>query len=475
MAAASANAFRAALGRIGFSVAAQDAVTDPSLGGINEITLLARLQKEQVKRICKVLRDNDIPISILAEQMFEVMHYWVKQRLRLQQPVTAALFTEDVAEDAARKYNTAQEEQTVRAAEREGVKLPEKFKASTVFKIYDEVMDTYLNAQIGTANVPLNYVIRKNDEAEPDDVYANESEEAVALAPLEGDAFDRDNRRVYQIIKGLIIEGPAWAYITPAIDRVKDGRAAWLALRNHYGSESFMNRDIEEAHNAIDALHYKKEYANFTFETFITSLTQHYNTLERHGEFITEETKVRNLLKKITDPSLEAAKQAIKINEAYKTDFSAAANFLSTSVTPLTPGRSRNISSLHRNGGKDKQSHRGRGHYQQRGGRGGRTGRFGGRGGGRGGRGRGGGRGGRSNSTYIPPEEWATMTREQRDSVLENRGTKRNVSEISTTADSQVVPVQVNTPAQSSNVSVITTDASTTQAGREFGRQAHRG
>jgi hypothetical protein len=41
------------------------------------------------------------------------------------------------------------------------------------------------------------------------------------------------------------------------------------------------------------------------------------------------------LLKKITDPSLEAAKQAIKINEAYKTDFSAAANFLSTSVKPL--------------------------------------------------------------------------------------------------------------------------------------------
>jgi len=474
MAAASANAFRAALGCIGFSVAAQDAVTDPNLGGINEITLLARLQKEQIKRICKVLRNNDISISILAEQMFEVMHYWVKQGLCLQQPVTAALFTEEVAEDAARKYNTTQEELTVRASEKEGVKLPEKFKASTVFKIY-EVMDTYLNAQIDAANIPLNYVIRKYDEAEPGDVYANESEEAVALAPLEGDAFDRDNRRVYQIIKGLIIEGPAWAYITPAVDRVKDGRAVWLALRNHYRSESFMNRDIEEAHNAIDALHYKKEYTNFTFETLITSLTQHYNTLECHGEFITEETKVRNLLKKITDPSLEAAKQAIKINEAYKTDFSAAANFLSTSVMPLTPGQSCNISSLHRNG-KDKQNHRGHGHYPRHGGRGGRGGgnRNGGRGGGQGYRhGHGGGCGGRGNSTYIPPEEWATMTREQRDSVLENRGTKRGVSEVSTTADGQTVPAQVNTPTPTSNVSVITTDTSTTQAGHAFGQQAH--
>jgi hypothetical protein len=75
MAAAGANAFRAALGRIGFSVAAQEAVTNPDMGGLTEIALLARLQKDQIKRICKVLRGADIPVSILAEQMLDVMRY----------------------------------------------------------------------------------------------------------------------------------------------------------------------------------------------------------------------------------------------------------------------------------------------------------------------------------------------------------------------------------------------------------------
>ena len=83
MAAAGTNAFRGALGRIGFSVQAQNAVTDPNLGGITDIVQLARLGHEQIKRVCKVLRDEDIPVSVLAEQMFDVMRYWVKKRVRL--------------------------------------------------------------------------------------------------------------------------------------------------------------------------------------------------------------------------------------------------------------------------------------------------------------------------------------------------------------------------------------------------------
>ena len=109
---------------------------------------------------------------------------------------------------------------------------------------------------------------------------------------------------------------PAWSYITPEVDRIKDGRATWLHLRQHYGNETFMNREIQTASDALEALHYKKKLANFTFEDFTTQLTKHYNTLARYGEFISEETKVRNLLRNITDLTLEAAKQAVCITEA---------------------------------------------------------------------------------------------------------------------------------------------------------------
>lgn len=249
------------------------------------------------------------------------------------------------------------------AKEKEGVKLPEKFTQKTSFCVYEEVMDTYLNTQMGCSGIPLNYIICKEDEPDEDVEYDNDAEMAAAIAPLEGQAFEVDNRRVYAIIKSLIIEGPAWSYIMPAVDRAKNGRRAWKLLRDHYGNETFMNREIEEADSAIERLHYKKEYINFTFEDFITQLTKHYNTLEHHGEFISEETKVCNLLKKVTDPTLEAVKQTIKVNERYKSDFSAAANFLSSSVTPLSKGRDHNISSL----GCNQGNNHGRGHGRGRG------------------------------------------------------------------------------------------------------------
>ena len=108
MAATGANALRGALERIGFSEDARNAVTDPDLGGITAIGQLARLQKEQIKRICKVIRDAEIPISVMSEQMFEVMRYWVTQRVRLQLPVIAAAFTNEVIEETALKYTVAQ-------------------------------------------------------------------------------------------------------------------------------------------------------------------------------------------------------------------------------------------------------------------------------------------------------------------------------------------------------------------------------
>jgi hypothetical protein len=187
--------------------------------------------------------------------------------------------------------------------------------------MYKEVMDTYLNTQVGCSGIPLNYIIHKEEQPDEDEDYDNDAERAVAIAPLDGEAFEIDNRRVYGIIKTLIIEGPAWSHITPTVDHAKNGRRAWILLRNHYGNETFMNREIEEVSNAIDTLHYKKEYASFTFEDFIMQLTKHYNMLEQHSEFTSEETNVRNLLKKITDPTLEASQASHQNYRAVQDQF----------------------------------------------------------------------------------------------------------------------------------------------------------
>jgi hypothetical protein len=165
----------------------------------------------------------------------------------------------------------------------------------------------------------------------------------IATAPLTGHQFDIDNERVYGVIKQLTLEGPAWSYITSIIDQAKNGSQAWLALRAHYEGESFLNKQKEESYKIIEGVHYKGERVTFTFEHFTGILTKGYNDLQRYGEPVLEAKKVRDLLTKISDPKLESAKQAIRINPQYKNSFDLAINFLAESVETIDRSKPRMI------------------------------------------------------------------------------------------------------------------------------------
>jgi hypothetical protein len=108
----------------------------------------------------------------------------------------------------------------------------------------------------------------------------------------------------------------------------------------------------------------------FTFEHFTGQLTKAYNELQRYGEPILESKKVHDLLTKITDPKLEGAKQAIRINQQYKNDFSMAINFLAESVDSYDKTKPQMISEVSQGG-----CNAGRGNGQQGGRNGHRAGR----------------------------------------------------------------------------------------------------
>jgi hypothetical protein len=112
----------------------------------------------------------------------------------------------------------------------------------------------------------------------------------------------------------LTFEGPAWLYITENLNQTKDGRGTWLALHAHYEGESFLNKQKEEAYKTIKGLHYKGGHTTFTFEHFTGILTKSYYDLQCFGKPVLKSKKVRDLLTKISDPKLESAKQAIRIN-----------------------------------------------------------------------------------------------------------------------------------------------------------------
>ena len=200
-------------------------------------------------------------------------------------------------------------------------------------------------------------------------------------------------------------------------------------------------------------------------------MTRSYNDLQRYGEPVLESKKVRDLLVKISDPKLESAKQAVRINVAYKNDFSMAVNFLAESVETIDRSKTRNISALNQNtnnSNRGARNFRGRGrsnglhnpNYLNRGGHGRGSGR-------RGGRGRN-NHGGRtmSGSTYIPPSEWNAMSYDQRQTFLQTRAASRIQAITSALNDdiSAITNVSGHQPATQQIAGVQTASGSVTPA-----------
>jgi hypothetical protein len=124
----------------------------------------------------------------------------------------------------------------------------------------------------------------------------------IALAPLVGPSFQRDNAKVYGIVKQLVLEGPGRTYIL-GFDTAADGRGAWQALRDHFEGDGFRNRNVEEAYSTLEHLSYEGEKRGFTFEKFVERHMDCFLELARFNEPMLESKKVRDFLNRIKDPS----------------------------------------------------------------------------------------------------------------------------------------------------------------------------
>ena len=173
----------------------QESIVDQ---GIEDVMSLMILQTDHIKRACKVIHDastdmDPVEIAIMQEQYLEAFPFWAKIRVRLGQPIHATLFTCVIARSEASKLIMALEDNVISDKDA-GAKPPNKYTGQTKWNVFKEAMDTYVNQLPGSGQATLNYIICELDEPDDDEDYANDVEEAIAIAPLTGDAFEHDNR-----------------------------------------------------------------------------------------------------------------------------------------------------------------------------------------------------------------------------------------------------------------------------------------
>ena len=213
---------------------------------------------------------------------------------------------------------------------------------------WNEQLVTYFeNRKSCQLNISLSYVIRK--ESVPDDTssYSNIESMEVANAPHVVIVYEKDCREVYAVIKLATIGGQGWTYVEP-FDRISNGRGAYWALLSHYEGEAQMSTKVDKENDSVQQTIYHGKSRSFNFEKFANVLKRAYIVLEKNGEVVSDQTKVRWLVMNIRDASLESACKVVLASDTHKSNFDREVDYLEgicEGNTSLQKSRNRNISS----------------------------------------------------------------------------------------------------------------------------------
>jgi hypothetical protein len=158
--------------------------------------------------------------------------------------------------------------------------------------------ENYLvNLKSRMINVPLYYVTREETDKEGE---ISDVMERINPVQLDGQNYAKDNQKVYQLIKSLLLETEGWNLIRRHVKR-QDGRSAMQALRDHYDSRAAKQTRISQANCTIDNLEWHEETGRTadSFEQFRMKLHAAFETLQENGQPKIEEYKVWIFHKKI--------------------------------------------------------------------------------------------------------------------------------------------------------------------------------
>ena len=362
-----------ALVRCGFADAVQR-VRLVNLEGLIEIDNFGDFTYDEIDvmaKRCESRRQADrVNFGIMRAKKLKALTYWVKKKRRSGDVPDVAEWTDAEMQRSITDMNLEKEKEE--AADK---LYPDKFVTKD-WKVWAISMDNYLDSIRGTSGVPLSYITRE-DGLDPNDA-ADEHQRLVWSAPLAGPAYRVDNRKVYRIYKNRLLgtDGYTWFESVTA----GDGRAASIALHDHYEGRAEVHRRAVEAEANLKTLHYKNEHV-FPFQKYLTRMKQSFIDLYKDGDEVSERRQVQYMTDgvKSTHPAVIALVALIR--DLYPEDFELASTHMSSQISVIFPSakaeqqRKRPINAIN---AVDTQG-RGRGRFE--------------RGGGGRGRGRGGGRG----------------------------------------------------------------------------------
>jgi hypothetical protein len=289
--------------------------------------------------------------------------------------------------DLIRRYKTHEKFQADTKTLSEAAK-PEKFKESTKWEDWKPTFLNYIRSISGRDGVPLKYICREKDEADPtpnDDFL----DDYVMMAPLTGDSYAIDTVQVHTFLANFVSGNDTAEAKIQGLPRPNDGRDAFKRLVEHYEGVGIHAIDIREADEVIKSLFYAGEKPpHMWWSEFEKRLTRAFNAyVKREGRIVhSDSMKIRMLIDKIKADFLTPTKAQLEIelsrtpmSVTYEQSLALFRNMVNQKHPPqmnATHNRSRRNINEVTSAGRGRGSRGGHG----RGGRGGRQGGRGNRG-----------------------------------------------------------------------------------------------
>jgi len=412
------NPFHIVLRRMGLSDAAIQGLANL---GLDNVQSFSDVTEKDIPSIIKELRRNNIMVHQTSQNYLQALRYWVMRQERLHVNYVAEDFTDLVMRESLQRYQTSTE-----VISHEIIKAPEKFKDKNKWRDFCDSFVTFMQRMKGQCDFPLSYVLRENEDHTGINMEDYETIDAYeeAIVPFSGMHYDADNNAVYDSLKSFLLGGPHWTWIQ-GHERRRDGRSAWLTLKEHFDGPNSQIRLKASTYASICRAEYKGA-KNFDIKLYRHIHTQAHLDLARYGEPVPETKKVKDYLDGITDPSLQPVKYTLAGFTHLMENFEEAANYISNIIdlNKKTDFSSRNVSSANTGRGNGKYGGRGRGGKEK--GRGVRGGR---------GRGRGGRTGGRNINNpgrWISSDDWNNMSKEDKEGIRNARSNyaKQKISSV---------------------------------------------
>ena len=341
----------------------RDTIIDEGFASLDDFSILTSDEVSEMAKRITSMRQNQgaFVFGAIRIKKLQALVHWVKDTKVRGLPLDPANFTPDIMNEHIKLMAIG-----VTESDETEVKAPSSFESKKWVQ-WKLLFTNYVKSLKGCENVPLNYIIRSDDPTVVAAGLANPETALIFQASLQGPPFRKDNKRVYAIMKQLLVDTVAWAWIQ-RYDRTENGREAMTALSNHYDGPGQVTKRLSEARSDIKSLHYKGIESSFPFETYITRLQDNFETLRLNGEEEHESNQVRILLDGIdsSNSQLNAAKVNIGMSQTLRNDFTGACNVLAKQIS-LIFHKDRK-----RQGRRIASAQRGRGRGRGHGGRGGR-------------------------------------------------------------------------------------------------------